>query len=98
MLLSGPVIASELRAYIRSNKWAMNPDKLRQFSKNELLPDAAAKYLHPLIHEEMPLGLKKYMEVELFPCVHLWVGRGISLSTACHWLRLEGFHFISHKK
>ena len=50
------------------------------------------------VREEMPLGLKKYMEVELFPCVHLWVGHGISLSTVRRWLRLEGFHFISHKK
>jgi len=46
----------------------------------------------------MPLGLKKYMEVELFPHVHLRVGCGISLSTACHWLHLGGFCFISHKK
>jgi hypothetical protein len=97
-LLSDPAIAAELRAYVRSNKWAINPDKLRQFSKNELLPDAADKYLRHLIREEMPLGLKKYMELELFPRVHLRVGRGISLSTACRWLRLEGFRFISHKK
>jgi hypothetical protein len=66
-------------------------------SKNELLPDTADKYLCHIC-EEMPLGLKKYMDVELFPCVHLWVGHGISLSTACRWLHLEGFHFISHKK
>ena len=97
-LLSDPVIAAELRAYVRSNKWAMNPDKLRQFSKNELLPDTANKYLRHLVREEMPLGLKKYMEVELFPRVYLRVGRGISLSTARRWLRLEGFRFISHKK
>ncbi|KAJ8580963.1 hypothetical protein M405DRAFT_847326 [Rhizopogon salebrosus TDB-379] len=37
-------------------------------------------------------GLKQYMEVELFPHVHLKVGQGISLSTACRWLHLEGFH------
>jgi hypothetical protein len=70
-LLSDPAIAAELRAYVRSNKWAMNPDKLRQFSKNELLPDAADKYLRHLVREEMPVGLKKYMKVELFPCVYL---------------------------
>jgi hypothetical protein len=97
-LLSDPAIAAELRAYIHSNKWAINPDKLRQFSKNELLPDAADKYLRHLIRKEMPLGLKKYMEQELFPHVHLRVGCGISLSTARRWLRLEGFRFISHKK
>ena len=97
-LLSDSTVAAELRAYVRSNKWAMNPDKLRQFSKNELIPDAADKYLCHLVREEMPLGLKKYMDVELFHRVHLQVGRGISLSTAHRWLRREGFRFISHKK
>jgi hypothetical protein len=64
----------------------MNLEKLRQFSKNELLPNAGDKYLHHLICEEMLLGLKKYMEVELFPHIHLRVGHGISLSTARRWL------------
>jgi hypothetical protein len=40
-LLNDPAIATELQAYVRSNKWAMNPEKLAQFSKNQLLPDAA---------------------------------------------------------
>jgi len=97
-LLSDPTVTAELWAYVCSNKWAMNPDKPRQFSKNELIPDATDKYLCHLVCEEMPLDLKKYMDVELFPRVHLQVGRGISLSTARCWLRQEGFHFISHKK
>lgn len=46
----------------------------------------------------MPRGLKQYMEVELFPQIHLKVGRGISLNTARCWLHLEGFQYISHKK
>jgi hypothetical protein len=70
-LLSDPTIAAELQAYVHSNKWAMNHEKLRQFSKNELLSNAADKYLCHLICEEIPLGLKKYMEVELFSCIHL---------------------------
>ena len=73
-----PTIAAELWAYVCSNKWAMNPEKLRQFSKIELLTNAATKYLHHLVCEEMPVGLKKYMEVGLFPCIHLWVGHFIS--------------------
>jgi hypothetical protein len=32
----------------------------------------------------MPQGLKKYLEVELFPWIHLKVRKGISLSTAHH--------------
>jgi hypothetical protein len=64
-LLSDSIVAAELWAYVHSNKWAMNLDKLRQFSKNELLPDVADKELCQLVCEEMPLGLKKYMELEL---------------------------------
>jgi hypothetical protein len=97
-LLSDPTVAAELRAYVRSNKWAMDPAKLVQFSRNQLIDTAADKYLQHIIREEMPRGLKRYMEVELFPRIHLKVGRGISLSTARRWLRGEGFRYISHKK
>jgi hypothetical protein len=97
-LLSNPLIAAELRAYVHSKKWAMDPAKLAKFTKNELLPDVAAKYLQHITREEMPKGLKKYMEVELFPRIHLKVGWGVSLSTAHRWLHLEGFRYTSHKK
>jgi hypothetical protein len=97
-LLSDPTIAAELRAYICSNKWAMNPDKLAQFSQNKLIPSAADEDLHHIVREEMPHGLKQYMEVELFPCVHLKVGCGISLTTAHCWLCRKGFQYMSHKK
>jgi len=97
-LLSDPTVAAELRAYVRSNKWAMDPSKLAQFTSNKLVLTAADQYLRHIIREEMPRGLKKYMELELFPRIHLRVGRGISLSTACRWLHLEGFRYTSHKK
>lgn len=97
-LLSDPAIAAELRTYVRSNKWAMDPEKLAKFSKNELVPKAADEYLRLITREEMPRGLKKYMDYELFPRIHLQVGRGISLSTARQWLHLEGFKYINHKK
>jgi hypothetical protein len=87
-LLDDPVVAAELRTYLRSNKWAMNPGKLAQ---NELIPSAADKYLRQIIRDEMPWGLKKYMEYELFPRIHLKVRRGISLSTARWWMHKEGF-------
>lgn len=90
-MLSDPAITSELRAYVCSNKWAMNLGKLVQFTKNELLPSAAAEYLKHITSEEIPRGLKQYMEVELFPRLHLKVGWGISMSTAHRWLHLEGF-------
>lgn len=69
----------------------MDPSKLAQFTSNKLVSTAADQYLHHIIHEEMPHGLKKYVELELFPRIHLRVGHGISLSTADRWLHLEGF-------
>ena len=97
-LLSDPAIAAELRAYVRSNKWAINPEKLVQFSQNKLIPAEADKYLKHIIDEEMPLGLKRYMELEIFPRIHLKVGHGISLNTARRWLRQEGFRYLKHRK
>jgi hypothetical protein len=97
-LLDDPTIAAELRAYLRSNKWTMNPEKLTQFSQNKLIPSVADEYLHHIICDEMPCGLKKYMKYELFPHIQLKVGRGISLSTARQWMHKEGFRYISHKK
>lgn len=46
----------------------------------------------------MPQGLKQYMELELFPRIHIKVGKGISVSTARQWLQREGFKFTLHKK
>jgi hypothetical protein len=57
----------------------MNPSKQAQFSKNNLIPSAADKYLCQIICDEMPQGLKKYMEYELFLQIHLKVRRGILL-------------------
>ena len=64
-LLSDPTVAAELRAYVHSNKWAMNPDKLRQFSKNELLPDVADKYLCHLVHKEILYFLVSISELDV---------------------------------
>ena len=97
-LLNDPVVATELCTYVRSKKWAMDPKKLAQFSQNELISDAAKKYLRQITQEEMPRGIKKYLELELFPRIHLKVGKGISLSTARRWLHREGFRYTGHKK
>ncbi len=50
------------------------------------------------VDKEMPHGLKKYLELELFPQIQMKVGKGISISTACQWLWHEGFVYIEHKK
>ena len=97
-LLDDPKIAMELRTYVRSNKWAVNPQKLVDFSKSKLIPAEAEKYLHGVVQDKMPQGVKRYMELELFPRIHLKVGKGISLATARRWLHREGFRYTSYKK
>lgn len=76
----------------------MDPEKLTRFTENQLIPSAADKYLQEIVHDEMPRGLKRYMEDELFPRIHLKAGCSISLSTARRWLHSEGFQYTSHKK
>lgn len=80
--LADPAICAELCSYVRSNKWAMDPAKLTAFTQNQLVPEAAKEYLREVVDKEIPQGLKRYLEVELFPRIHLKVGKGISLSTA----------------
>ncbi|THH21248.1 hypothetical protein EUX98_g8422 [Antrodiella citrinella] len=70
-LLDDPVIRAEMRSFIRSNKWCMDPAKLAEFSAEKMVPDAAKKYLHHIVDKEIPNGLKKYLELELFPHVVL---------------------------
>src|SRR6202040_3054250 len=76
----------------------MNLAKLAAFTRDELIPAEAEKYAHQIIDKEMPAGLKKYLEVELFPHIHLKVGKGICLSTARRWLHREGFRYMKYSK
>jgi hypothetical protein len=87
-LISDPTICAELRLFVRSNKWAMDPTKLVEFSQQKMVPNATKKYLEKIITDEMPRGLKRYME---FPWIQLKVGKGVSLQTACQFLYSEGF-------
>ena len=98
LLLSNPEIAAELRVYIHSNKWVMDLEKLSKFLKDQLVPKATEEYLCLIMKEEMPWGLKKYIELKLFPHIHLRVGHSISLATAWRWLHSEGFRYTTHKK
>ena len=97
-LYDDPAIRDELRSFLRSNKWAMNPEKLVEFSKEKMVPAAAEQYLKHLTEIEMPQGLKKYMELELFPRIQLKPSKGISVATACRFLKREGFQFQKYKK
>ncbi|KAJ7808094.1 hypothetical protein B0H14DRAFT_3762916 [Mycena olivaceomarginata] len=97
-LYDDPIIRAELRSYVRSEKWAMDPEKLVEFSQQKMVPAAADKYLRKITEEEWPAGLKKYMEVKLFPHISFKVGCGVSLRTARHLLQHEGFLYTEHKK
>ena len=97
-LLDDPGIATELHAYVHSNKWAVDAQKLADFSKEKLIPVEAEKYLHGAVQDGMPQGLRRYMNLELFLHIHLKVGKGISLATARRWLHREGFRYTSYKK
>ncbi|EDR05911.1 uncharacterized protein LACBIDRAFT_329414 [Laccaria bicolor S238N-H82] len=82
-LLDDLAVRAKLRSYLRSNKWSVDPAKLTEFVKAKLIPTAAEKYICQVVDEEMPRGLKKYMEMELFPHVqYRKVGKGITLETA----------------
>ena len=77
----------------------MNPEKLVEFSKEKMVPTVAAQYLKHIMEIEMPQGLKKYMELELFPRIQLKPGsKGILVATAHRFLRREGFQFQKYKK
>lgn len=76
----------------------MNPQKLTEFSEKTMVLKEAEKYLHQIIDKEILCGLKKYMEVELFPHIQLKVGKGVSVSTAQRWLQCKGFQYMEHKR
>ncbi|KAF8156663.1 hypothetical protein B0H34DRAFT_783079 [Crassisporium funariophilum] len=77
LLLEEPAIRTELRSYIQSNKWVINPAKLVDFSQKKMIPAVADKYLRKLVEGEMPQ-------------VQLKVEKGVSLKTARQFLRNEG--------
>jgi hypothetical protein len=55
----------------------MNPQKLVLFSKNEMIPVEAAKYLAQIVDREISWRLKNYLMLELFPQIQSKVGKGI---------------------
>ena len=74
----------------------MNVPQIPGNSKT-MLPTEADKYVKE-IDKEMPKGMKCYLELELFPCIHLKIGKGISLTTVCNWMHHNGFQYQTYKK
>ncbi|KXN82145.1 hypothetical protein AN958_03160, partial [Leucoagaricus sp. SymC.cos] len=80
-LLEDPVVQAELQSYIRSNKWAINPEKLANFSQEKMIPTAAKKYLDNILNHEIPKGLIDYFESEIVSRTQQKVVGKISLRT-----------------
>ncbi|KXN91374.1 hypothetical protein AN958_01031, partial [Leucoagaricus sp. SymC.cos] len=76
-LLEDPVVS-----YIQSNKWAINPEKLANFSQENIIPTAAKKYLDNILNYEIPKGLIDYFESEVISWTQQKVVGKISLHTA----------------
>ena len=72
-LLEDPEIRAELQLYVRSNKWAVDPAKLADFSTKKMVLKAAEAYGTNLMKKEIPIGLKQYLELKLFPRIHMKV-------------------------
>ncbi|TFY50693.1 hypothetical protein EVG20_g11382 [Dentipellis fragilis] len=99
-LFSDPAVRAELGVFMRSEKWSMNPAKLRQFVAKQMPPEEASTFAHQVVSEEIPRGLKKYLEEVLLPRLHLRKpkGRGFSLSTMRRVMLNYGFTYSLHKK
>ena len=95
-LLEDPNVHAELQMYVCLNKWAINPAKLVNFTVQKMVPVVARAYGADLMKNEIPRGLKRYLELELFPRIHMKAGQGVSIRTARRWLHQEGFRFTEH--
>ena len=71
MFLEDPDICTELQSYVCSNKWAIDPANLANFTAQKIIPTAAKAYGTHLIMDEIPRSLKRYLELELFPRIHM---------------------------
>ena len=98
--LSDPIICEELCLYLWSNKWSMNPSKLQSFINNEMIPEQAKLYGQEVFERDIPEGLKKYIEIGLFPQIHHIVSKTkkLSLTMAQELMKKEGFEYTEHKK
>ena len=97
-LLNDPDICAQIRTYLRGNKWAADPAKLREFTSGSMVADLARRYAQQLSHEEMPNRLAEYLNETLFPRIGVKHQRSISLNTARRWMKREGFRYMAYAK
>ena len=96
-LLDNPEIAMEIQSYLCLHKWAKNAQKLQEFVNKMMLPAEADKYVKE-IDKEMSKGMKYYLELELFPHIHLKIGKWISLTAVHNWMHCNGFQYQIYKE
>ncbi|KAH7878710.1 uncharacterized protein C8R40DRAFT_1037722, partial [Lentinula edodes] len=93
-LLSDPTARDAIRAYLRTNKWSLDPPKLKKLFANELAPDEAHEYSRQIISQEMPRGLKSFVEETLLPSMQCKPSHlGLSLSSMRRLMLREGFTY-----
>jgi hypothetical protein len=97
-LLDDADVSAEIRQFLRSNKWAMDPQKLESFLKKELLPQEASRYGSELVNFEIPKAVGRYLTNNVCPRLGLKVVKSISLSTARRWMKKEGFSYTHYSK
>ncbi|KAH8916759.1 hypothetical protein BT69DRAFT_1302483 [Atractiella rhizophila] len=98
-LLNDEKLCADMRVWLREQKWNMDPTKIRNYTLSTLIPQENHKYAQMELEQQMPKGLKHYIEISVFPHIQYKPGkRGIALSTACRWLKREGFKWTNYKK
>ncbi|KZV70014.1 hypothetical protein PENSPDRAFT_632253 [Peniophora sp. CONT] len=91
-IFDDPTVRAEISAYMRSEKWSLNPPKLKKFFNKELDEAEGEAYGKELFSNEMPRGLKAYVEEKVLPRLHLKPSRwGLSLSSMRLLMLREGF-------
>ncbi|KAH8793679.1 hypothetical protein DL96DRAFT_1478969 [Flagelloscypha sp. PMI_526] len=81
-LLEQPDVQEELKSYFRANKWSMDPAKLVEYTKASIVTAEMKKYIEDAVNNEMPAGLKRYLESEILPRNGMRAAHGISLTQA----------------
>ncbi|KAF7312646.1 hypothetical protein MIND_00278700 [Mycena indigotica] len=87
-ILDEPANRDEILSYLRSYKWATNPEKFSAFIESNLITPETQKYLRDLMEDEIPKAFRKYVTNTLFPRIGVKAGHGmtISMRTARAWL------------
>ncbi|THU76035.1 hypothetical protein K435DRAFT_705817 [Dendrothele bispora CBS 962.96] len=70
-LLEDPDVHAELRSWLRTNKWSMNPGKLAEYTQTKIITPEIQKYLDGAVKEEMPRGLIQYIDTVIFPRIQI---------------------------